>query len=82
MSTRLSSMASRLLLISALLATGCGPEETLDPERYPLIPLPADADPKDGEFFLTGETRIVLSHPDDAEVRGVVERWAAPLREA
>jgi len=99
---------------------GCSREPApLDPARYPLIPLPADVTPGQGEFVLTGETRVVLmaeGGPGEvgaagaaggsadggaigaeggsgeqaargdrgrtAELRQVVERWLAPLREA
>jgi len=61
---------------------GCGPDaDTLDPTRFPVIPIPADMDAGRGEFVLTAETGIALSHPDDSELRGLVDRWAANLRE-
>jgi hexosaminidase len=61
---------------------GCGPDDdTLDPTRFPIIPIPADMDAGRGEFALTAETGIALSHPDDSELRELVDRWAANLRE-
>jgi hexosaminidase len=78
-STRLGT----LLLLPILLLTGCGAEdEPLDPERFPLIPMPADVDPGKGEFSISAGTSIVVSHPGDEELLGMVDRWAEPIRAA
>ena len=70
------------LLISAT-TWGCGPDEgTRDPTRFPIIPIPADMDAGRGQFVLSPETEIALSHPGDGELLGVVDRWASGLREA
>jgi len=72
-----------LLLLSVLSLSGCGfGDEPLDPDRFPLIPVPADVDPGRGEFELTRETAIVVSPSQDAELTEMVERWAEPIREA
>ena len=78
-----SSTRTASALILTMLLAGCGfGEEPLDPVRFPLIPVPADVDPGRGEFLLTQETFIVVSHPQDAELVALVERWAEPIREA
>jgi hexosaminidase len=83
-------------LVAACLAlpfvlAGCSRDQALlDPALFPLIPLPADVDPGRGEFVLTEETRVFLvvegrsggGSAHALDLRGVVERWLAPLREA
>lgn len=77
----LRSLPVAPLLLSAM-AWGCGPDgDTLNPGRFPLIPIPADIDARRGDFNLNPETRISLSHPDDLELRDLVDRWASSLRE-
>ncbi|MCJ7629133.1 MAG: glycoside hydrolase family 20 zincin-like fold domain-containing protein, partial [Longimicrobiales bacterium] len=69
-------------LLLCVMAWGCGPDgDTLNPDRFPLIPIPADIDARRGDFNLNPETRISLSHPDDLELRKMVDRWASSLRE-
>jgi hexosaminidase len=76
---RTRSVASFLLFA---MVWGCGTDDdNLDPDRFPIIPIPADFDGGRGEFVLNPETGIVLSHPGDPELRGVVDRWASELRE-
>ncbi len=41
-----------------------------DPDRFPIIPIPADIDARRGEFILNPETSLSLSHPDDPDLRG------------
>jgi len=43
--------------------------------------LPADLDPRSGEFTLDQETAITVSDPGNAELSGAVERWVAGIRE-
>ena len=77
----LRTLSAASLFLSAI-AWGCGPgDDTTDPTRFPIIPIPADIDARRGEFVLDPETGIALSHPDDPELRGVVERWASDLRD-
>ncbi len=86
MRTRTMSAVTAGLLLPLLLLVGCDPEDdTPDPDRFPVLPLPAELEEGRGEFALTGETRMVLSWGEgaDAELaREVVERWVGPLREA
>ncbi len=73
------------LVLLALSWLGCEPDDDdLDAARFPLIPLPADLDPGRGQLALTPETRVVVvaGGEDAAALREVVERWAAPLRQA
>jgi hexosaminidase len=69
-------------LLLSTLAWGCGPGgEDLDPDRYPLIPIPADIDARRGGFALNAETVIALAPMRDPELVGIVERWATVIRE-
>ncbi len=69
-----------LLLGWGLILWGCGPQE-LDPQRYPLLPLPQEVEPKEGEFVLDSGTRIFLPPEAKEEFRAVVDRWARDVRE-
>lgn len=85
-----SFLVAACLALPLVLASCSREQTTLDPGRYPLIPLPADADPGRGEFLLTEETRVVLvaegrsagGSADAHDLRRGVERWLAGLREA
>jgi len=78
----LPTVPTTALLISAVV-WGCSPRDvTLDLDRFPVIPIPADIDAGRGEFVLGPETAISVSHPDDPELQGAVDRWASELRRA
>ena len=70
-----------IFLFGALLLTACGRAE-MDTARYPLNPLPQEVEPGRGEFVLTPETRVVLSQPQDVELRRLVEAWISRVQES
>lgn len=49
-------------------------------ERHPIIPIPRSIEARRGEFRINADTRIVLSHPANAQLRAVAELFASPLR--
>jgi hexosaminidase len=53
----------------------------VDPVRYPLIPIPREVEPGEGEFLLTPETRVLLAQPQDIETQRIVEAWLGRIRE-
>ena len=80
---RLLRFLSFTCLLSSTVVSGCGSDDDiLDPNRFPIIPVPAEAHEGRGEFVLNAETGIVLSDQGDPELRGLVDRWASDVREA
>jgi len=74
------SGAGSLFLAAVLALTACSGEPP-DPVRYPLIPIPAEIEPADGDFDMGPETPIHVPEGADQELREVVERWAEGVRE-
>jgi hexosaminidase len=81
------------LLFLAIILAACGgripveepvpplPEVTLA-DRYPLIPWPANLEPREGSFVVDDRTRFGLSDPSDPELRRLSDLLAGWIRNA
>lgn len=64
------ALTSLSVLISAC---DSGPEHN-------IVPMPRSVAPASGFFTLDATTSITLGDPGDGELRGIVDRWAEPVR--
>ncbi len=64
-------------LLGAFLLSGCA--ASAPASGPPVIPRPASVVPERGSFRLGPGAKIVAAE-DDAEMRGIAELWASPLR--
>ena len=74
---RTTLFATLLLVLNA-----CGPSPKEVADRYPLVPMPGQLEVMDGRFVVDSTTTILLSDPENQELRRAAHLWAHPLREA
>ncbi len=77
-------LAFALLLLLALPAQAqpadAAGDAPADPQRYPLVPWPAQIEAQEGAFALTRGTRIALSDPQNEELQNIASLFGTLVR--